>query len=144
MTGGYYQFGLDDWGREKNSIIQLGGHYFFDNFTLGAMFLGSDKDQDGSGKNGGVISFKYRTAKSWKPGTYEIYGNYYSQPSATYRQHTMNGPGDSMGGFRGWMAGLSYVIFPEVTMNVEYYDLKDILTGEKGRTLWSSLTYNFN
>jgi len=155
---GLYKFGDDDWGKPGSSILQLGGHYYLDNVMLGAMWLGSDasntdttvdhytsadKDKDGSGKNGYVLSARYRKFKSWKPGSWSLYANYYNQPWTTYRNHTMNGLANSMNGFKGYNVGVEYAIAKEVVANIEYYRLKDKTFGDTGSTWWSSLSYSF-
>jgi len=145
---GVYKFGDDDWGKAGNSILQAGGHYYWDNFMLGAMWLGSDADNtntttDNSGKTGYVLSARYRKFKSWKPGSWSLYANYYNQPWTTYRNHTMNGLANSMTGFKGYGVGIEYAIAQEVVANLEYYKLEDKTVGDTGRTLWGSITYSF-
>ena len=107
------------------------------------MYLGSTDSSDESGQHGGVISARYRKVRSWVPGSYEIYARYYSQPQSTYRAHTMNGLGGYMTGFKGWSVGIAYALGKEILWDLEYYSLQDKVTGEDGKTIWTSITFGF-
>ena len=55
--------------------------------------------------------------------------------------HTMSGLADYMTGFRGLGLQYQYTVLPNVVLNGEYYDLKELATGERGRTLWLDATW---
>lgn len=140
---GVYKFTDDDYGYDSNSIMNIGANYYLDQVTLGAMWLGSDDNTDTTGKNGYVLSARYRTMKSWKPGSWSLYSKYYNQPWSTYRNHTMNGLGNSMHGFKGYVVGVEYAIAPEIAANIEYYKLTDKRQGDSVNTFWGAINYNF-
>lgn len=143
LGAGIYKFGDDDWGRQGNSILMLGGNYYWDQVRLGAMWLSSDDDTDTTGRNGYVLSSRYRTMKSWKPGSWSLYANYYNQPWSTYRNHTMNGLGNTLHGFKGYGVGIDYAMAQEMVLNLEYYKLTDKQEKDSGSTLWGSLSFYF-
>lgn len=142
-TFGLYKFDEDDWGKNAATIVQIGGNYYLDQVKLGAMYLRSDDSSDTTGKNGYVLSARYRTMKPWRAGSWSIYVNYYDQAWSTYRNHTMNGIGNSLRGFKGYGVGLEYALAPNVGSNLEYYKLKDKDLGDSGHTLWGSVSYYF-
>ena len=104
--------------------------------------------------NGFVWTLSCGREDSWRPGAQMGYLKYYYQPRATYVEHTMNGMADYMsydasglgprrGGFRGWGAGLSYTLQKDLMLGLEYYDLFDLDTKRRSRTVWASLTGYF-
>lgn len=142
--GGIHHFTDDDWGNEKRFIW----HAFYNqrvnpNLGLGAMYLGSNlADRDGR-RHGFVGKVTVGKVQSWKPGTQELDFKYYYQPKGTYIAHTMTGLADYMDGFKG--PGIMYhrTLFPNVVLNIEYYLLKELTTGDKGRTWWTDVTWYF-
>ena len=122
-------------------------------FDFGAMVLHGRDHAAGNG-TGFVFTLERLGAGAWRPGSYSYWLKYYRQPSATYVSHTMNGMADYMnydasgsgplrGGFRGWGAGWSYTLKKNLLFSLEYYDLQDLTTRERSRTIWGALTGYF-
>ena len=122
-------------------------------FDFGAMVLHGRDHAAGNG-TGYVFTLEHPGAGAWRPGSYSYWLKYYRQPSATYVSHTMNGMADYMnydasgsgplrGGFRGWGAGWSYTLKKNLLFSLEYYDLQDLTTRERSRTIWGALTGYF-
>ena len=122
-------------------------------FDFGAMVL-HGRDQAAGNGTGYVFTLERPGAGAWRPGSYSYWLKYYRQPSATYVSHTMNGMADYMnydasgsgplrGGFRGWGAGWSYTLKKNLLFSLEYYDLQDLTTRERSRTIWGALTGYF-
>jgi len=122
-------------------------------FDFGAMVLHGRDHAAGNG-TGYVFTLERPGAGVWRPGSYSYWLKYYRQPSATYVSHTMNGMADYMnydasgngplrGGFRGWGAGWSYTLKKNLFFSLEYYDLQDLTTRERSRTIWGALTGYF-
>jgi len=143
LEAGVYHYQTDDGVNNRNTIRTFGGTYNFSNFGVGAMVLGSSlKDSEGD-SNGYVFSLNYGDLKTWRPGTYNVFAKYYNQPVGTYIDHGMNGRGGSMQGFKGYGIGTRYTLTQNVVAGLEYYDLTDKISGEKGKTWWSELTRYF-
>ncbi|QDR79727.1 S-layer protein [Sporomusa termitida] len=143
LEAGVYHYQTDSSIRRQTTIRTLSGNYNFSNFGLGAMVLDSSvKDNRGEGI-GYVFSLNYGDLKTWRPGTYRIFYKYYNQPQGTYIAHQMNGRGNSMQGFKGQGAGLNYTLAENLVGGIEYYDLTDKISGEKGETWWSHITHYF-
>ena len=142
--GGLHHFSNDNWGNEKRLIW----HAFYNyrvakDLGLGAMYIGSDlADRDGK-KHGFVGTVSVGKVESWKPGTDQLDFKYYYQPKGTYIAHTMSGLADYMEGFRGPAVMYHRTLFPNVVLNMEYYILKELTTGIKGRTWWTDVTCYF-
>ena len=122
-------------------------------FDFGAMVLHGRDHAAGNG-TGYVFTLERPGAGVWRPGSYSYWLKYYRQPSATYVSHTMNGMAGYMnydasgngplrGGFRGWGAGWSYTVKKNLFFSLEYYDLQDLTTRERSRTIWGALTGYF-
>lgn len=122
------------------------------NFDFGAMLLhGVDR---AAGNGTGYVLTLAKNGDGWRAGSLSYWLKYYRQPSSTYVSHTMNGMADYMsydasglgprrGGFRGWGAGLSYTLQKDLMLGLEYYDLFDLDTKRRSRTVWASLTGYF-
>lgn len=139
----HYQVGSSPYN--KNTIRTLSGNYNFSNFGIGAMYLGSSlKDSQGDSK-GYVLSLNYGDLKTYRLGTYDIFFKYYNQPLGTYIEHGMNGIGNLglMQGFKGYGLGTHYTFANNLVGGLEYFDLTDKVSGEKGRTWWSEVTHYF-
>lgn len=137
---GFYRW--DNYGNPAN-IYALGMNYYTGDFKLGGMYLKSDL-ADGSGaQDGYVLSARYKEVFPWIPNTYEFDLKYYNMAGNTYINHTMNGVGSYMDGFSGWGAMAYYALAENWLLGLEYYDLKDKTTGEKGRTAWVQLSWYF-
>ena len=142
--GGIHHFTDDNWGNEERTIWHAFYNYRSNpNLVLGTMYLGSNlADRDGR-RHGFVGKVGVGKVQSWKPGTQELDFKYYYQPKGTYIAHTMTGLADYMDGFKG--PGVMYhrTLFPNVVLNIEYYMLQELTTGDKGRTWWTDVTWYF-
>ena len=127
----------------KNTILNFAGTYNLGDVSLGVMYLGASKADLSGAKNGYVVSLKYLEPKSWIRNSYSFFLKYYDQPRHTYIAHGMDGLGSWMHGFSGWGVGFSYVPGKNMLAGIEYFDLKDKLTGVKGKTTWLYLSYYF-
>ncbi len=138
--GGFYRW--DNYGNPAN-IYALGMNHYIGNYTLGGMYLKSNIE-DGSGADSGyVLSARYGKNFSWVPHTYEFDLKYYNMAGNTYINHTMSGVGNYMNGFSGWGAMYYYTFTENLMFSLQYYDLKDKTSGEKGKTTWAELTWSF-
>lgn len=140
-----YLVGFYRWNNYENplNIYAFGINYYTGDFKLGGMYLKSDL-ADGSGaKDGYVLSARYKEVFPWIPHTYEFDLKYYNMAGNTYINHTMNGVGSYMNGFSGWGAMAYYTLAENWLLGLEYYDLKDKTTGEKGKTVWAQLSWYF-
>lgn len=143
VEAGVYNYLPNGSNQASNTIVNLAGNYKFSNFSLGSMILlASRKDSQGN-TFGYVHSLNYGDLKTWRAGTYGIFARYYYQPRYTYIMPTMNGRGGSMQGFQGFGIGVYYTLAENVVGGLEYYNLRDITTGEQGSTWWGSVTCFF-
>ncbi|CQR74891.1 outer membrane protein PgaA [Sporomusa ovata DSM 2662] len=143
LETGVYHYRLDDGSNKTNTIWNIGGNYNFSNFSIGAMYLGSSLKDSKGNSDGYVLSLNYGDLRTYRPGTYSMFAKYYNQPQGTYIDHGMNGRGNSMQGLKGYGVGVSYALAKDLVAGVEYYDLADKVTGEKGKTIWTQLTHYF-
>ena len=148
---GMYRF--DKIGNATRNIYMLNYRKPIGAFDFGAMFLHGRDHAAGNG-TGYVFSLAKVGGGAWRPGSFSYWMKYYYQPSATYVGHTMSGAADYMsfdasgrgakrGGFRGWGTGLSYTLKKDLIFSLEYYDLSDLTTGRRSRTVWGALTRYF-
>ena len=56
----------------------------------------------------------------------------------------MNGLAGYMDGFKGYSVGAQYAIAKNIVFGLEYYDLKDKITNEKNRTIWTQVIFDFS
>ena len=140
---GYHRINYDEGNPAANTIWSAGGNYDFGNYSLGAMYLrASQKDAHGD-QNGYVLTLKQGRVKPWKVHTYEIYTKYYEQPVNTYLAHTMTGLAGYMDGFKGYCIGTQYTLAENIVLGIEYYDLRDKITDEKNKTIWTQVIFDF-
>ena len=148
---GMYRF--DKIGNATRNIYMLNYRKPIGIFDFGAMLLHGRDHAAGNG-TGYVFTLEQSGAGAWRPGSSSYWLKYYHQPSATYVSHTMSGAADYMsfdasgrgtkrGGFRGWGTGLSYTLKKDLIFSLEYYDLSDLTTGRRSRTVWGALTRYF-
>lgn len=146
-----YRF--DKIGNATRNIYMLNYRKPIGAFDFGAMLLHGRDHAAGNG-TGYVFSLAKVGGGAWRPGSFSYWMKYYYQPSATYVSHTMSGAADYMsfdasgrgakrGGFRGWGTGLSYTLKKDLIFSLEYYDLSDLTTGRRSRTVWGALTRYF-
>ena len=148
---GMYRF--DKIGTATRNVYMLNYRKPVGAYDFGAMLLHGRDHAAGNG-TGYVLTLSRVGGGAWRPGSFSYWLKYYRQPSSTYVSHTMNGSADYMnfdasgtgakrGGFRGWGAGLSYTVKKDLIFALEYYDLYDLTTGNRSRTIWGSLTGYF-
>ena len=148
---GMYRF--DKIGNATRNIYMLNYRKPIGAFDFGVMLLHGRDHAAGNG-TGYVFSLAKVGGGAWRPGSFSYWMKYYYQPSATYVSHTMSGAADYMsfdasgrgakrGGFRGWGTGLSYTLKKDLIFSLEYYDLSDLTTGRRSRTVWGALTRYF-
>ena len=141
---GYHRISYDEGKPLDNTIWSAGYNYDFGNYTLGAMYLrASEKDAHGD-RDGYVLTLTHGRLKEWRAHTYDIYAKYYDQSVNTYLAHTMNGLAGYMDGFKGYSVGAQYAIAKNIVFGLEYYDLKDKITNEKNRTIWTQVIFDFS
>ena len=141
-----YLAGIYHWDNYNDpvTIAALGMNYYVDDWTLGGMYLNSSL-ADGSGaENGYVLTARYKQHFAWVPHSYDFILKYYNMAGNTYINHTMNGVGSYMDGFSGWGAMFNYTLAEDLVLSLEYYDLEDKTTGEKGKTAWAQLSWFFD
>lgn len=142
--GGIHHYSEDNWGN-KERLLWHGFYNYRINkgLKLGAMYIGSDLSDNDGRKHGFVGTVSFGAVKSWKPGTDEISFKYYYQPKGTYIAHTMTGLADYMDGFKGPAIIYYRTLFRNVVLDMEYYYLRELTTGDKGHTWWTSVSYYF-
>jgi len=143
IEAGVHQFGEDKWSSASRTIAHAGMNYYFDNFRLGAIYLHSDLADTAGNKDGYVGTFAYGKLKTWEKGTYEFQAKYYRQPIGTYITHTMSGLAGKLEGFKGLGLFFYYTLDTNVVAGIEYYRLRNLLSDEKGNTLWGQVSYYF-
>lgn len=143
LETGIYHYQLDDGTDTKNTIWNFGGNYKFNDFSIGAMYLRSSQKDSKGNNDGYVLSFNYGDLREYRPGTYNLSAKYYNQPRYTYISHGMNGKANSMQGVKGYGLGVNYTVAKDYVVGIEYYNLKDKISGEKGKTFWTQLTHYF-
>ena len=143
VEAGYYHHRLTATGSPTVGVWNLAGNYKFSNFSLGTMILVASKKDTAGNNFGYVLSFNYGDLKTWRKGTYNIWARYYYQPRYTFIAPSMNGRGGWMNGFKGFGMGINYTIAKNWIATMEYYNLRDIITGAPGSTWWLSVTTFF-
>lgn len=138
LESGLYHFQKDD---GVHTIWTLGGRYYFNDFSLGAMYLGSSQKDANGASNGYVYSFNYGDLKTYRPGTYEIVAKYLNQSQGTYIEYPFYGLGGLMQGFKGHALGTGYTLANNLVFRLEYWDLTDKVQKDRGKTWWSDVTY---
>lgn len=142
--GGVQHFGDDDWGTKNETIWDAWyAHHFTDHLVLGGMYLGASRGDTDGRHNGFVAKASWGNIQSWEPGSNEFDVRYYYQPKGTYVIHTMTGLADYMDGFRGLGLTYHHTVAQNLVLTLEYYFLRELTTGDKGKTAWGDLTYYF-
>ena len=131
-------------GSDDFEIWTLAANYAFDkNFKLGAMYLlGDDLDSD-IDDDGYVVTASYKGAKASQPGSWGLVAKYYDQGATTYIDHTMNGVGDKMFGFKGYSVFANYTFAKNIVGQVEWYDLEEKEGERESQTLWAQMLFTF-
>lgn len=141
---GYHHIKYDIGNPAANTIWSAGGNYDFGNYSFGAMYLRASEQDAKGDRDGYVLTLTHGRLKEWRAHTYEIYAKYYDQSVNTYLAHTMNGLAGYMDGFKGYSIGAQYAVAKNIVFGLEYYDLKDKITDEKNRTIWTQFIFDFS
>ena len=141
---GYHHIKYDVGNPAANTIWSAGGNYDFGNYSFGAMYLRASEQDAKGDRDGYVLTLTHGRLKEWRAHTYEIYAKYYDQSVHTYLAHTMNGLAGYMDGFKGYSIGTQYAVAKNIVFGLEYYDLKDKITDEKNRTIWTQFIFDFS
>ena len=141
---GYHHIKYDVGNPAANTIWSAGGNYDFGNYSFGAMYLRASEQDAKGDRDGYVLTLTHGRLKEWRAHTYEIYAKYYDQSVHTYLAHTMNGLAGYMDGFKGYSIGAQYAVAKNIVFGLEYYDLKDKITDEKNRTIWTQFIFDFS
>ncbi len=140
---GWHRVDYDEGVPGDNTIWTAGGNYDFGNYSLGAIYLNaSERDAKGD-RDGYVLTLKHGRVKGWRPHTYELYARLYDQPQHTYLAHGMNGLAGYMEGFKGYSLGAQYALRENIVLGIEYYELRDKITDERNRTIWTQVNFDF-
>ena len=132
-------------------IWTVAAKYAFDkNVTLGARYLKGEDEfsthnntYHGFDDDGYVVTATYKGAKASDPGSWGLVANYYDQGMTTYMDHTMNGLGDEMMGFKGYSVFANYTFAKNIVGQVEWYDLEEKEGNRDAETLWAQLLFTF-
>ena len=141
---GYHHIKYDVGNPAANTLWSAGGNYDFGNYSFGAMYLRASEQDAKGDRDGYVLTLTHGRLKEWRAHTYEIYAKYYDQSVHTYLAHTMNGLAGYMDGFKGYSIGAQYAVAKNIVFGLEYYDLKDKITDEKNRTIWTQFIFDFS
>ncbi len=134
----------------NNNIFEFALGYQFDaNWRLFAEYLRGDQNLMNAGKNGWAAQIDFGAAKRNKPGSYSLRAGYYDVPASTVintgheldlgKEVPTNARFD---GFKGWMAGVTFVASKNIDLNVEYFDFKSqtdtvATNNNSDKLLWS-------
>jgi hypothetical protein len=143
FEAGIYDYKIKSAANERNTIYNAIAAYETGGFTFSAMYMRARLPDRSGGKNGYVASVYYGRLRSWIPHTYVIFAKYYNQARHTYIAHGMFGLGPWMDGFKGYGAGVNYMMTKNLMATAEYYSLKENGTGDRGKSVWLSLSYFF-
>jgi hypothetical protein len=146
LTAGYDKFTNSASDMENDGVWNVGAKYDFGKASLGAIYMKSSLDASDNGTNKGiVVTGTVLGADAAKPGTWGLWGKFYDQGRGTVLAHTMNGIYDYEAGtgFKGWGAGVDYVLAKNMVGSFEYYDLDQKEADSADKTLWTQLSVTF-
>lgn len=146
LTAGYDKFTNSTNDMENDGVWNVGAKYDFGKASLGAIYMKSSIDAGDNGTNKGiVVTGTILGADAAKPGTWGLWGKFYDQGRGTVIAHTMNGIYDYEAGtgFKGWGAGVDYVLAKNMVGSFEYYDLDQKEADSADKTLWTQLSVTF-
>ena len=133
-----------------NAIWYVGGSYDFDgNVALSAMYLKGDMSKDdedvtGVDDDGWTVGLTYKGAEASEAGSWGLFANYYDQSGMTYIAHTTDAETFDGQGFKGYGVGANYTFAKNIVGTVAFYETENKLdSSDKGRILWSDLTFTF-
>lgn len=136
-------------GMQGNDTVWTAGlDYKSGKLDVNAFYLHGDNEhveRCGSDHIGYVFSAQYGKLDTKRTGSWNLYGSYYHEPAPTVLSHTMNGQYrfDNEHGFKGYLLGGAVTVAPNTYAIIEYFDLEGLKNGEKGRTLWTELDFDF-
>ena len=142
--------GLDD------AIWYVGADYTMGDVNLSAMYLKGDasyqdKDLDAAFANvkgydddGWTVGLTYKGAEASEAGSWGLFANYYDLGMGTYIAHTTDAETFDGKGFKGYGVGANYTFAKNIVGTAAFYETENKLdSSEKGRILWTDLTFTF-
>ena len=142
--------GLDD------AIWYVGADYTMGDVNLSAMYLKGDasyqdKDLDvafnntnGYDDDGWTVGLTYKGAEASEAGSWGLFANYYDLGMGTYIAHTTDAETFDCKGFKGYGVGANYTFAKNIVGTAAFYETENKLdSSEKGRILWTDLTFTF-
>ena len=142
--------GLDD------AIWYVGADYTMGDVNLSAMYLKGDasfqdkdldvafdkvKDYD---DDGWTVGLTYKGAEASEAGSWGLFANYYDLGMGTYIAHTTDAETFDGKGFKGYGVGANYTFAKNIVGTAAFYETENKLdSSEKGRILWTDLTFTF-
>ena len=141
--------GLDD------AIWYVGADYTMGDVNLSAMYLKGDasyQDKDLKGlagvkdydDDGWTVGLTYKGAEASEAGSWGLFANYYDLGMGTYIAHTTDAETFDGKGFKGYGVGANYTFAKNIVGTAAFYETENKLdSSEKGRILWTDLTFTF-
>ena len=142
--------GLDD------AIWYVGADYTMGDVNLSAMYLKGDasfqdKDSDVAfdkvkdyDDDGWTVGLTYKGAEASEAGSWGLFANYYDLGMGTYIAHTTDAETFDGKGFKGYGVGANYTFAKNIVGTAAFYETENKLdSSEKGRILWTDLTFTF-
>ena len=142
--------GLDD------AIWYVGADYTMGDVNLSAMYLKGDasyQDKDlnvafdntnGYDDDGWTVGLTYKGAEASEAGSWGLFANYYDLGMGTYIAHTTDAETFDGKGFKGYGVGANYTFAKNIVGTAAFYETENKLdSSEKGRILWTDLTFTF-
>ena len=135
-----------------NAIWYVGADYTMGDVNLSAMYLKGDVNTEtGNGvewnqteDDGWTVGLTYKGAEASEAGSWGLFANYYDLGGQTYIAHTTDAETFANQGFKGYGVGANYTFAKNIVGTVAYYDTENKLdSSEKGRILWTDLTFTF-
>ena len=139
--------GLDD------AIWYVGADYNFGDVTLSGMYLKGDASYQDKNWNaafgnadddGWTVGLTYKGAEASEAGSWGLFANYYDLGMGTYIAHTTDAETFDGKGFKGYGVGANYTFAKNIVGTAAFYETENKLdSSEKGRILWTDLTFTF-
>ena len=139
-----------------DAIWYVGADYTMGDVNLSAMYLKGDasyKDKDldatfanvkGYDDDGWTVGLTYKGAEASEAGSWGLFANYYDLGMGTYIAHTTDAETFDGQGFKGYGVGTNYTFAKNIVGTVAFYETENKLdSSEKGRILWTDLTFTF-
>ena len=139
-----------------DAIWYVGADYTMGDVNLSAMYLKGDasyqdKDLDAAFDNvkgydddGWTVGLTYKGAEASEAGSWGLFANYYDLGMGTYIAHTTDAETFDGKGFKGYGVGANYTFAKNIVGTAAFYETENKLdSSEKGRILWTDLTFTF-